>query len=94
MTQSGTHSDEFNIKSVEYFFVGSMTSTITSMVRMWDLHAQGWCEVECQLDTGTTCNVISKQDFLRVSGKQVLHGLPHSNGRLQPYDGSVMKPLG
>jgi len=55
---------------------------------------KGWCEVECQLDTGASCNVMSKEDFFRISGKRDLRGLHCSDARLRLYDGSIRKQLG
>jgi len=61
---------------------------------MRDSGCRVWCDVECQLDTGATCNVMNKDDFLRVTGKRDLRGMPRSTARLRLYDGSVIKPLG
>ena len=94
--QSDTSRDDFEVNSVDYY-VASMSSVskgITTVLRMRDIGCRTWCDVECQLDTGATCNVMNKDDFLRVTGKCDLRGLPRSSARLRLYDGSVIKPLG
>jgi len=70
-----------------------MPKSITTVLKMQDVGCRSWCDVECQLDTGATCNVTSKDDFLRVSGKRDLRGVPRSSARLRLYDGSVIRPL-
>ena len=47
--------------------------------------------VECLLDTGTTCNVISIDDVNKICKNTVLRD---SQTRLNLYDGSYMRPLG
>ena len=52
--------------------------------------AQG---IICQLDTGATCNVISLDDYCKITGEKNPK-LQKSDVRLNLYDGSWMKPLG
>ncbi|XP_062619910.1 uncharacterized protein K02A2.6-like [Saccostrea cucullata] len=50
-------------------------------------------EMKCQIDTGSTCNLISYKDFCAIAQ----YGDPpmqKSNSKLTLYDGSRMKPLG
>ena len=47
--------------------------------------------MECLLDTGTTCNVISMDDLNKISKNAVIR---ESQTRLNLYDGSFMCPLG
>ena len=89
--------DTLSQKNCVEYFVASLSSvpkSITTVLKMRDSGRQSWCTVECQLDTGATCNVMSKDDFFRVTGKCDLCGMPSSSARLRLYDGSVIKPLG
>ena len=47
--------------------------------------------IECLLDTGTTCNVLSIDDLNKISRNAVMR---ESQTRLNLYDGSYMRPLG
>ena len=96
-TQSAvTHRDDFEVNCVDYYVASLSTvqKSITTVLKMRDAGCRTWCDVECQLDTGATCNVMNKDDFLRVTGKRDLRGMPRSFARLRLYDGSIIKPLG
>ena len=49
--------------------------------------------LECQLDTGKICNIISFEDYCIVA-KSKKPNLQSSDARLRFYDGFYMKPLG
>jgi len=90
-------SDDSDVDTTNDFFIGNVTSgskSILRVVKMRPPQSRGWCEVECQLDTGASCNVMSKEDFFRISGKRNLRGQRRSDARLHLYDASIMKPLG
>ncbi|KAK3718411.1 hypothetical protein QZH41_000520 [Actinostola sp. cb2023] len=57
-----------------------------------DSHRLG-TKLECQFDTGATCNVISYDDLSRIeqTGNPQLQS---SNVKLRLFDGSLMKPIG
>ena len=48
--------------------------------------------IDCQLDTGSTCNTISFQDFCKLcpNGSE----LKNSNVKLKLYDGTILSPQG
>jgi len=76
-------SDDSDQDTNNHFFIGSVKSSVKSksMLSVLKMHVprtRAWCEVECQLDTGALCNVMSKEDFLRVSRKHDLRGIHHS----------------
>ena len=50
-------------------------------------------EIDCQLDTGATCNVITHRD-LSIFHQDANPKLQQSNDKLRLFDGSVMHPLG
>jgi len=92
-------SDDSDQDTINHFFIGSVKSSVKSksvlsVLKMRIPRTRCWCEVECQLDTGASCNVMSKVDFLRVTGKHDLRGIQCSDAKLRLYDGSIMKPLG
>ena len=83
-------SDDSDQNTTNHFFIGSVKSSaksksVLSVLKMRLPHTRGWCEVECQLDTGASCNVMSKEDFLRMSGKHDLRGTHHSDAKLRLY---------
>ena len=50
-------------------------------------------EIRCQIDTRSTCNLISKNDCKKlVAGRSMR--LKKTKVLLKMYDGSIMKPLG
>ena len=50
-------------------------------------------EVTCQIDTGSTCNVIGFDDLCKVLQDGALK-LKESHAKLRFYDGSILQPLG
>ena len=48
--------------------------------------------VKCQLDTGSTCNTISYQDFCKICSDE--SKLKDSNVKLKLYDGTILTPRG
>ena len=50
-------------------------------------------ELECQLDTGATCNVMSYRDLVAINQTSKPR-LKKSKVKLRLFDGSIMKPLG
>ena len=48
--------------------------------------------VKCQLDTGSTCNTISYQDFCKICSDE--RKLKDSNVKLKLYDGTILQPRG
>ena len=51
-----------------------------------------WTEITAQLDTGSTCNLMTSGTFCRLAPDDVV--VEPSNTRLKFYDGSVLKPQG
>ena len=93
---SATRRDDFEVNYIDYYVasLSPVPKSITTVLKMRDSGCRVWCDVECQLDTGATCNVMNKDDLIRVTGKRDLRGMPRSTARLHLYDGSVIKPLG
>ena len=51
-------------------------------------------QVQFQLDTGATVNVLSVQEYKEISNDQTLAGLSKSNATLCMYNSTVIKPIG
>ena len=51
-------------------------------------------QVQFQLDTGDTVNVLSVQEYKEISNDQTLAGLSKSNATLCMYNNTVIKPIG
>ena len=51
-------------------------------------------QVQFQLDTGATVNVLSVQEYKEISNDQTLAGLSKSNATLCMYNNTVIKPIG
>ncbi|CAB4031928.1 Hypothetical predicted protein [Paramuricea clavata] len=62
-------------------------------MKFQDIETEFRKDLECQLDTGATCNVMSYDDLSRITqiGYPKLHS---STAKLRLFDGSMMKPLG
>jgi len=80
---------EFLIGNIE---CNNTVSTVSLQLRK-PTHKE-WHTVECHLDTGATCNVMNRKDYLRITGRRDLRGITTSRARLRLYDGSIMRPLG
>ena len=50
-------------------------------------------EIRCQIDTGSTCNLISESDCKKLVADSPMT-LKKTKVLLKMYDGSIMKPLG
>ena len=50
-------------------------------------------EVTCQIDTGSTCNVIGFSKLCKVL-QDGAPKLKESHAKLRFYDGSILKPIG
>ena len=51
-------------------------------------------EVQLQIDTGASCNVLPKRDYIRVTGDNQCTNLEKSYSRLVMDNKSVVWPLG
>jgi hypothetical protein len=49
--------------------------------------------VQCQMDCGSTCNVISYKEYCKIA-QDCNPKLQKTDAKLRLYDGSVMLPLG
>ena len=87
-------SDEGSILQIDHH-VGSVKSTVKQLLVSLELsktRATPGQPVLCQLDTGTTINVISDKQYFDLMGRH--RKLTESKSRLHLYDGSWMKTLG
>ena len=87
-------SDEDTILHIDHQ-VGSVKSTGKQLIVSLELcksKTTPGIPVLCQLDTGTTVNVISDKQYFDLVGSD--RKLAESKSRLHLYDGSWMKPLG
>ncbi|XP_054278887.1 uncharacterized protein K02A2.6-like [Macrosteles quadrilineatus] len=61
-------------------------------------HDQVFCDFECQLDTGASCNVMHKSDFDKIARKAISEfskpSLKDSSTILRCYSGNTIKPVG
>ena len=88
-----TDSEEFFFKIEEVSTVQAKGKQLFVSLEFSDVHARYKTELDCQLDTGTTCNVLTHRD-LSVISQNGNPTLQPSKVKLRLFNGSVMKPLG
>ena len=69
---------------------GKRLFTCLNFMDSTDMYAT---ELECQLDTGATCNLLSNRDLCNIN-QSPSPPLQTSNVNLRLFDGTIMKPLG
>ena len=69
---------------------GKRLFTCLNFMDSTDMYAT---ELECQLDTGATCNLLSHRDLCNIN-QSPSPPLQTSNVNLRLFDGTIMKPLG
>lgn len=94
------HDADFSDSDDYVFYVVQSVDKSKSKSKQWyvslNLHypqSKKKSAIECQLDSGSTCNLICYNDLCEVAQK-AQPPLRQSNARLKLYDGSVMKPVG
>lgn len=93
-TDSGSDdSDEYAYKIEEVGSVKTKGKQLITKLSFRDTNSRSNTDLDCQLDTGATCNVISHRD-LSIINQDVNPTLKQSNVKLRLFDGSVMNPLG
>ena len=87
-------SSDDSVYTVEHT-VGSVKTPGKKWFAALDLSTSGGTPftVLCQMDCGSTCNLLSYADYCRIT-EDGNPKLRKSNARLQLYDGTVMLPLG
>ena len=90
---SETESDEFFYKVEEVSSVQAKGKQLFTALEFSDATDRFKTTLECQLDTGATCNVLSHRD-LSVISQDGNPALQTSKVKLRLFNGSVMKPLG
>ena len=90
---SETESDEFFYKVEEVSSMQAKGKQLFTTLEFSDVTDHFKTTLECQLDTGATCNVLSHCD-LSVISQDRNPALQTSKVKLQLFNGSVMKPLG
>ena len=90
---SETESDEFFYKVEEVSSVQAKGKQLFTALEFTDATDRFKTTLECQLDTGATCNVLSHHD-LSVISQDGNPALQTSKVKLRLFNGSVMKPLG
>ena len=88
-----TDSDEFFFKIEEVSSVQAQGKQLFASLEFSDANARYKMKMECQLDTGATCNVLTHRDLSIISqnGNPTLQS---SKVKLRLFNGSVMKLLG
>jgi len=90
---SETESDKFFFKVEEVLSVQAKGKQLFAVLEFTVATDRFKTTLECQLDTGATCNVLSHRD-LSVINQDGNPALQTSKVRLRLFNGSVMKPLG
>lgn len=78
--------------------VGSMSSA--QAAKQWFVtlgfatKTSGTRSFKCQMDSGSTCNLISHRDYLKLTQKEKRSSLKPSRSKLRFYDGTILKPVG
>ena len=88
-----TDSDEFFFKIEEVSSVQAKEKQLFASLEFSDANARYKTKMECQLDTGETCNVLTHRD-LSITNQNGNLTLRSSKVKLRLFNGSVMKPLG
>ena len=88
-----TDSDEFFYKVEEVSSVQAKGKQLFASLEFSDAKGRYRTKLECQLDTGATCNVLTHRD-LSIISQNGNPALQTSKVKLRLFNGSVMKPLG
>lgn len=88
-----TDSDEFLYQVEEVSSVQAKGKQLFASLEFYDANARYKTKLDCQLDTGATCNVLTHHD-LSVISQNGNPALQTSKVTLRLFNGSVMKPLG
>jgi hypothetical protein len=62
----------------------------TVPIQMIDYDGESW-QVKCQIDTGSSCNVMSKKNAKKITGSDAFN---KTATKLRLYDGTMLKPIG
>ncbi|KXJ04486.1 hypothetical protein AC249_AIPGENE8434, partial [Exaiptasia diaphana] len=92
-TEEDEESDEYAFKVEEIGSVQTKGKQLITKLEFMDTNSRFKTDLDCQLDTGATCNVISHRD-LSIINQDGNPTLKRSSVRLRLFDGSVMNPLG
>ena len=86
-------SDDSLLKIEEISSVKTQGKQLVSNIVFSDSEQRYFSEVECQLDTGATCNIMSMRDLTAIeqTGDPTMRD---SKVKLKLFDGSYMKPSG
>ena len=91
--ETETDSDEFFYKVEEVSSVQAKGKQLFASLEFSDANTRYKTTLECQLDTGATCNVLTHRD-LSIISQDGNPTLQTSKVKLRLFNGSVMKPLG
>ena len=86
-------SEESLLKEEEISTVLSRGKRLFTCLNFMDSTDMYATELECQLDTGATCNLLSHRDLCNIN-QSPSPPLQTSNVNLRLFDGTIMKPLG
>ena len=88
-----TDTDEFFYKLEEVSSVQARGKQLYTSLEFADPNARYKTKLDCQLDTGATCNVLTHHD-LSVICQTGLPVLQASKVKLRLFNSAVMKPVG
>ena len=92
-TDTDTDTDEFFYKLEEVSSVQARGKQFYTPLEFCNPDTSYKTKLDCQLDTGTTCNVLTHRD-LSVICQSAHPAIKNTKVKLRLFNGNVMKPLG